>query len=190
MSVTCPVHPCAMLWSTLDTSITHLRSLCLNPMVTLSIWKKSLHYFSLSSPCTPLLNVLFNPEISDSLSYSRMYPWSQAGIFQLRNLVHPLTHRLYSFAELQHKFQIPKQLFYTYLQFKHYFSSKSSTITLEKHTPFELLCAQGPNQTHLILSIYQYLHNAHPLHNTSYSYMNKWSQILQRSITLPQWQKI
>lgn len=82
MSVTCPVHPCSIIWSALNTSMVHLWGLCLHPMLfTLSIWKKCSQQFSLSFPCPPLLNMLFNPDIPDSLSYTQMYPWTQAGIW-------------------------------------------------------------------------------------------------------------
>lgn len=119
-----------------------------------------------------------------------MLPWTQAGIFQLRNLVHPLTHALLPFDEIQRKHQIPKHLFYSYLQIKHYFSTKSPTLTLDNPTPFELLCAQGPYQTRLISEMYNYLHEALPLSPTYHLYMKKWSQIINQPILIPQWQKI
>lgn len=40
MSVTRPVHPCSMVWASLESSMGQLRSLCLHPMLfTLSIWR-------------------------------------------------------------------------------------------------------------------------------------------------------
>lgn len=187
MSITRSVHPCAMIWADLNSFIGQLRSICLGPMLfSLAIWKKCSRQFSLASPCPLLLNVLLNPDIPDSLSYSRMLPWTQAGIFQLWNIVHPLTHTLLPFEELQKKHQIPKQLFYSYLQIRHYFASKSSTLSLDRPTLFELLCAQGPYQTHLITDIYKFLHNATSITDTFHSYMQKWSQLVNRSISLPQ----
>lgn len=44
-------------------------------------------------------------------------------------------------------------------------------MTLDKPTPFELLCAQGPYQTHHL-------------------YMQRLSLVTQHPIALPQWQKI
>lgn len=61
---------------------------------------------------------------------------------------------------------------------------------MDKPTPFELLCAQGPYRTHLISDIYRYLHDVLPLASTQHPYMQKWSQVIQRPILLPQWQKI
>lgn len=152
LSVTSPVHPCSMLWADLTTSLSQLRHIYLGPMLfTLSIWKKCNKGFSLSSPCPPLLNVIFNPEIPDSLSYNNMYPWSQAGIFQLRHPVHPVTRKLLSFQELQTKFDIPKKLLLSYLQFKHYFHSISPALTLEKPNAFEALSPRSiPTWSHFL----------------------------------------
>lgn len=88
--------------------------------------------------------MLFNPDIPDSLSYERRLPWIQAGVFQLWHLVNPVTLRFMSFSDLQVKHQVPKKLLYSYLQFKHYFSIKSPSLSLEKPTTFELLCANVP----------------------------------------------
>lgn len=119
-----------------------------------------------------------------------MLPWTQAVIFQLRNKVLPLTYILLPFDKIQRKHKIPKQLFYSYLQFKHYFASKSSNLALNKPTSFELLCAQDPYQTCLISDIYRSLHDATPLIDKYHSYMQKWSQLIKRPIPLPLWQNI
>lgn len=92
--------------------------------------------------------------------------------------------------EIQHKHQIPKQLFYSYLHFKHFFLSKSQSLSLDKPSTFELLCAKGPYQTHLISSIYKYLLDTLLLTDSHHLYIQKWSQITQRPILLPQWQNI
>lgn len=86
----------------------HFRSLCLAPMLfTLSICKRWYEKYSLSSPCPLLLNILFNPDIPDRLSYNCMLPWTHAGVFQLCHLVLLLTHTLLSFAGLQSRYQVP-----------------------------------------------------------------------------------
>lgn len=120
-----------------------------------------------------------------------MYPWSRAGVFQLRNLVHSVTRKLFSFEELHNKFEIPKKRFFSYLQIKlFFFCSKSSSLSLEKPTACKLLCAQGPCQPGLISSIYKILHESTPLRDVSHTYMQKWSKIIQTPLSLPQWQRI
>lgn len=166
MSVTAPVHPRYMLWPSTANHMLQLRSICLAPMLfTLSIWKRCSEHYSLSFPCPPLLNVLFNPDIPDSLSYDRMLAWTQAGIFQLRQLVNPVIQHFLSFSDLK-KHQSPKTLFYSYLQFRHFFSSRSPSLSpslsLEKPSDFELLCARGPYEPQLISAIYKIQHEAIP----------------------------
>lgn len=104
--------------------------------------------------CPLMLNVLFNPDIPDSLSYTRMLPWTQAGVFQLYHLAHPVTRVLLSLSDLQSKLQIPKSLFYSYLQIKYFLSVRSPGLSLAKPTSFKLLCTQDPYEHHLITSIY------------------------------------
>lgn len=131
MGITVPAHPCCMLWLSSDKCIPQQYKICLNPMLfTLLIWKRCSSKYSLSSPCSPLVNILFNTEIPDSLSYDSMLPWTQAGIFQLRHLVHPVTRKLLSFSDLQSKHKIPKTLFYSFLQIKHFFITRTPQITL------------------------------------------------------------
>lgn len=169
MGITSPVHPCFMLWPSSSKHLPQLRSILLGPMLfTLSIWKRCSERFSLSSLCPPFSSVLFNPEIPDSLSFEWMLPWTQAGVFHLRHLVNPVTCRCTSF------FQISKwntRSLRHYLQFKHYFSIKSLSLSLEKHTSFELLCVNGPYEPQLILSIYKILHNAVPLTDSTHKYI-------------------
>lgn len=145
----------------------------------------------LSFPCPPLLNVLYNLDIPDSLSYNRILPWTQAGVFQLRHLVHPVTRTLLTFTDLQSKYQVPKSLFYSYLQIKHFFfSAKCPSLSLDKPTGFELMCVQRPYEPHLISAIYKILHEATPLTESSHSYMSRRSHTLQQSISLSDWDKI
>lgn len=119
MGVTALVHPCYMLWLSSGKHMPQLRSLCLTSMLfTLSIWKRCLERYSLSSPGLLFLNVLFNPDIPDGLSYVRILPWTQAGIFHLRQLVYPVTRSVLSFVDLQAKHQIPTSLLYFYMHFK------------------------------------------------------------------------
>lgn len=168
-----------------------LRDLCLAPMLfTLTIWKRCVGKYSLSSPCPLLLNILFNPDIPDSLSYSRRLPWTQAGVFQRCHLVHPVTHIFLSFSDLQSKLQILKSLFYSYLQIKHFLSVRSPDLSLAKPTNFELLCTQGPYESHLISSIYKILYEAIALTDSSHSYISKWVCILQQTISLSDWGRI
>lgn len=149
MGITAPVHPCYMLWPYSAKFMPQLRSLCLAPMLfTLAIWKRCAERFSLSSKCSPL----FNPGIPDGLSYTRMLPWTQAGMFQLRHLVHPATRKLMSFSDLQTKYELPTSLLYSYIQFKHFFHSNSPLLSLEKPTDFETLCANGPYEPKQISS--------------------------------------
>lgn len=165
-----------------------LRSLCLAPMFfTLAIWKRCSDRYSLSSPCSPLINILFNADIPDSLSYDRMLHWVWAGIFQLRQLVNPATRHLLTFIDLQEQHQIPKTLFYSYLQIRHFFTTKSPTLTLDKPIDFKMLCAKGPYEPQLISTIYKILHEATPLKVDSHHYMRRWSQILQYDIFLLAW---
>lgn len=157
-----PVHPCSLIWSPTPSLDPIYRRQSPAPMnVTLSIWRKCLKTFPLISPCSPLVNVLFNPSIPDSLSLGRVFPWMEASFFQLWNLVHPTSHRLHSFDTLREKFGIPTRLFLFYLQTRHFFHSQSSLLTLDKPTPFEYLCAQGPQQLHLISSIHHILMSQH-----------------------------
>lgn len=67
MGVTSPAHPCYMLWPSSDKYMPQLRSVCLAMMLfALLIWKRCSSRYSLSSPCSPFVNILFNPDIPDS----------------------------------------------------------------------------------------------------------------------------
>ena len=191
MEITVPAHPCSLLWPSHDKSFALLKKVCLNPMLfTLLIWRRCSGKFSLSSPCPPLINIIFNPEIPDSLSYDSMLPWTRANIFQLRHLVHPITRTLLSFTDLQSKHKIPKSLFYSFLQIRHFFTSLSPLLTLSVPTDFELLCSRGPHELHQISTIYKILHSASPLSENTHLYMRKWSHILGKPISLRDWRRI
>lgn len=141
---------------------------------------------SLPPPC----NILSNPVLPDSLAFGRLLPWLQTPLFQLRNLVHPVSCKFHTFATLQEKFSIPQNLFYFYLQIRHFFHSLSPTLTLDVPTPFEHLCAEGPHQLHLISSIYHILHESTQVLPETHLYMRKWSVLLGRSIPMKLWAKI
>lgn len=179
MSITSPVHPCYLLWPSSDKHMPQLRGLCLAPML-----------YSLSSPCSPLINLFFNPDIPDSLSYDQMLHWTGAGSFQLRHLVNPASRHLLTFTDLQKQHQFPKTCLYAYLQFRHFFTSKAPALSLDKPTNFEILCANGPYEPHLISTIYTILHEVKPLKIDSHHYMKRWSQTLQHDITLLDWENI
>lgn len=88
-----PVHPCSLVWPRSLHMDPILKRMCLSPMLfTMSIWCKCALKYTLSSPCPPLSNILFNPVLPDSLSFGCMLPWMQTPLFQLRNLVHPVNH--------------------------------------------------------------------------------------------------
>lgn len=191
MGITVPAHPCYMLWPSSDKFISQLRKISLNPMLfTLSIWKNCSGKYKLSSPCSPLTNITFNPEIPDSLSYDAMLPWTKAGIFQLRHLVNPVTRKLLTFNDLQSKYKIPKNLFYSFLQIQHFLSTKIPQLTLTIPTEFEMVCSRGPHDSHLISNIYKILHAASPVTEQTHTYMRKWSHILNRPIQLSEWKNI
>lgn len=111
-------------------------------------------------------------------------------LFQLQNLVHPITWRLHTFDTLCEKFDIPSHLFHFYLQVRHFFFSKFPTLTLDKPTTFEYLCTQGPHQLHLISSIHRILHESTPLTETTHHYMRRWSHLLSRPVTVQMWDRI
>lgn len=191
MSITIPAHPCSLLWPSTDKSFAQLRKICLNPMLfTLSIWKKCSGKFSLTSHCSPLINITFNPYIPDSLSYEAMLPWTKAGIFQLRHIVHPITRKILTFSELQSKHGITRNLFYSFLQIQHFFSKKLPQLTLSIPTQFELTCSRGPHEPGLISTIYKILQETPPLTEHTHAYMRKWSHILDRPIALQEWREI
>ncbi|PIO11108.1 hypothetical protein AB205_0076050, partial [Aquarana catesbeiana] len=158
--------------------------------LTLTIWRNCLKRYPLMSSCSPLVNVLLNPLIPDSMSLGRIFPWINVHLFQLRNLVHPITRKLHSFDALREKFDLPPHFFHFYLQVRHFFHSKSPSLTLDKPTTFEHLCAQGPNQLHLISCIYRILHEPTPITETLHHYMCKWSQLVGRPVTIQMWDRI
>lgn len=88
--------------------------------------------FSLSMSCPPSSNVLFNPTIPDSLSYARVLPWAEEGLFQLHQFVHPVTCKLCSFSDLQVKYHIPKHMGF-------FFSISKLNIILP-HFPLHFYC--------------------------------------------------
>lgn len=186
MSVTARVHPCYMLRPSSALHMPQLWKLCLAPMLfTLSIWKRCSERYSLSSSCPPLLNILFNPDIPDSLSYKRMLPWTQAGMFRLCPFVKPATQHLLTFPDLQRMHQIPPKLLHSYLQIRHFFFSiRSPSLTLEKPTDFEALCAKGSYESQMISTICEILHEAVPVIVNNNHYVRKWSQNLQYDILL------
>lgn len=146
-------------------------------LFTMSIWQRCVQKYSLSSPCPLLSNILFNPVLPDSLSLGRMWPWLQASLFQLLSLLHHLTRRLQTFATLQDKFGIPHNSLYFYIQVKHFFQSMSPFLTIDKPTPFEHICADGPHQLHLVSSIYHILHEATLITEDRHLYMRKWNTL-------------
>lgn len=114
----------------------------------LEIWKKC---------CPPFSNILFKLILPDSLSFGRMSPWVQASLFQLRNPVLLVSRRLCTFEDLQENYNLPKHMFYFYLQVKHLFRSLSSALT-QIPTIFEYICTKDSYQCHLISSLYKVLH--------------------------------
>lgn len=78
------------------------------------------HYVLSLRPDLILPNVRFNPIIPDSLSYAHVSSWAEAGLFHLRQLVHPVTRRFHAFKDLQTTYHIPRHKFFFYLQIKHY----------------------------------------------------------------------
>lgn len=141
-----PVHPCSLVWGSLPSLDLIFKRQCTAPMTfTLTIWRKCLKNDSLTSPCPPLVNVLFNSLIPDSMSLGRVFSWLNAPLFQLRNLVNPITRRLHTFNTLYGKFDILSHLFHFYLQVRRFFHSKSPTLTLDKPTAFELPMRSGPS---------------------------------------------
>lgn len=135
----------------------------------------------------PLMNVLFNPSIPDSLSLGPVLPWVNPSLFQLRNLVHPSSCRFHTFYTFCEKFDIPPHLFHFYLQIRHFFHSQSPSLTLNKPTPFEYLCAQGPHQPNLVCSIHHILHESFPLTEVTHLYMRRRAQLLGRPIISQLW---
>lgn len=92
---------------------TKLHSLCLTSMLfTLKIWHACISKLSLSLPCPPLSNILYISIIPNSLSYPQVLPWAEVGLFQQRQIVHPVTCRFRTFADLQTKFHIPAHVFF------------------------------------------------------------------------------
>lgn len=138
----------------------------------------------------PLMIVLFNPSISYNLSLRHILPWANASLFQLCNLVHPISCRLHTFDTLRDKLNIPSQLFYFYLHIRHFFHSQSLLLTLEKPTTFEYLCAQDPHQLHLVSSIHRILHESTPLTEFTHLYMRRWAQLLGKPISSQLWDRI
>ncbi|CAI9588980.1 unnamed protein product [Staurois parvus] len=186
-----PAHPCSLLWSTSAVDVSSFRHLFLGPMhFSLTVWQKCTAKFTLVSDCSPLTNILYNPNLPDNMAMSRMSLWVVANLFQLRHLVHPVTRKLNSFPDLQKKALLPSQHLYIYLQICHFFSTLSPSLTLGKPTPFERLCMQGPHQRGIISNTYKLLLDAPSLSNDTHLYMCRWSQFVQCDIDLLTWKKI
>lgn len=100
MGLLFPAHPCSLVWSPALFSFPKLHDICLGPMLfSLKIWRSCYTKFSLSSPCPSPSNVLLNL-IPDTLSHFRIFPWAQAGLFQLPHFVHPVSCKIRSFSDL------------------------------------------------------------------------------------------
>lgn len=83
-----------------------------------------------------------------------------------------------------------KNFFYSFLQIKDFFTTRTPQTTLDIPTDFELLCSRGPYESHLFSYIYKILHATPSITEQSHSYMWKWSHILHRLISLDEWRKI
>lgn len=109
-----PAHLCSLLWSPSLLQNPKLLGLCLASMLfTLRIWRTCTTRFSFSLPCPPLSNVLFSPIIPDSLSYALESSWAEASLFQLRQFVYPVTHRLRAFEDIQTTYHIPRHIYFS-----------------------------------------------------------------------------
>lgn len=98
---------------------------------TLQLWKKCRQTHSLTSPVSFMINVLYNAEILDSLSTVQMLTWAQAKIFKLWHVINLITCKLYFFADLRSKKNLPAHLHYSYLQLRHYFLPKQPSLRLD-----------------------------------------------------------
>lgn len=183
-----PTHPNNLLWSaraevpperSLGT-VSHLRRL----------WNKLSNVHELSSEKSVLTSFIYNPKIPDSLTRQMSHPWSSRNLFHYGHIVDPRTRRLLSYSDLQTKYDLPRQAFYSYLQIRHYALSIASDLQFSPPTPFENLIMGGTAQKGLISDIYKII-NAYPLETKGkHAYMVRWEKALEEELPMEQWQTI
>lgn len=118
-----PTHPNSLLWSA-SAEVPPER--LLGPMSQLRrLWNKLSRSHELSSEKSVLTSFVCNPKIPDSLTHQMSYPWTSRNLFHYGNLVDPRSRKLLSYSDLQTKFDLPHQAFYSYLQIRHYAMSIS-----------------------------------------------------------------
>lgn len=85
-----------------------------------SLWRKLSRTHGLSSEKSLLTSFLYNPELPVGLTRQMSLPWVTQNLFHFGHLVIPRSRKMLSFTQLQVKHDLPGQVFYGYLQIRHY----------------------------------------------------------------------
>lgn len=150
MSSLYPAKPYSLICSPSLHHDPRLQGLSLAPMLfTLKIWCTCSTKFSLSLPCSPLSNVLFNPLIPDAYLMLIWHPGLKPFCF---NSITLFTLYAEGFAPLA---ILSLNIISPNIGKKHIFrlniiTLHAPSLILPKPTNFEYLYAQGPHQLHLI----------------------------------------
>ncbi|PIO09146.1 hypothetical protein AB205_0071860, partial [Aquarana catesbeiana] len=183
-----PVHPNHMLWNAeVKVGSTQL----LGPMLHLStLWRKLSRLYKLRSESSLLTSFLYNLRLPAGLTHQMSYPWATRNLFHFGHLVHPCTRRLLSFTELQKKFDLPRQVFYGYLQIRHYAQSIAPNLQFSAPSPFEGLMLEGSTRRGLISDIYRILNSYNFTDHSKHPYMTRWERFLGEEIPESTWKTI
>ena len=183
-----PAHPNSLLWNA-GAEVDPGR--LLGPMLHLrTLWRRLSRTHSLSSERSLLTSFLFNPRMPDSLTHQMSSPWASRDLFHFGHLVDPITRKLLSFSDLQKKFDLPRQVFYGYLQIRHYAQSFAPGLQFSTPTPFEKLVLEGSARRGLISDTYRLLNSRSFPTQGKHAYMLRWERELGEEISETEWQTI
>ena len=183
-----PVHPNSLLWDA-DVGVGPDRLLGSMSLLR-GLWRKISREVGLKSECSLLNSFVCNPKIPDSLTHQMSWPWASRDLFHFGHLVDPRTRRLLTFSELQVKHDLPRQVFYSYLQIRHYAQTIAPKLQFSQPSPFERIVLEGRHRRGLITDIYQLLNAYDWQGRGKHAYMLKWERELEEPLPMEAWQAV
>uniref|UniRef100_A0A803JGN5 Reverse transcriptase zinc-binding domain-containing protein n=1 Tax=Xenopus tropicalis TaxID=8364 RepID=A0A803JGN5_XENTR len=179
----------SLLWNT--TIPSEINEKLLNSIkMTLTIWKQAKSHHNFIQKPYRLTPIFGNPSFPPGVAQQYAKPWKHIGLTQLRDFYDGLTHKIYSFQDLQRKFGLTNSLSYQYLQIHHFVQQLGGTQLSLERSLFDSIVATRTSRRGLISSIYCSLTTPEEKDFAKHSYMLKWEHTIGKELSFTEWSKI